>query len=286
MEDARSVAESLILLIQQTPDSKVSGVQLAALIRHRFPNFSPVDYNCRNLRHFIAQYADQIQEVGRAGADIVYGLRPDQERAAAPIPREETTQPASCRSFRRLDPFVWRALTHPSSGFRVQANTETGELRRELAVHVPDPPWVTVPPVNEETHLQIARTFTAGLQDAQKRATLEGIMAQEQWWAKFFPTAMSLDVGIEWGAFRRRKLSEEIEKALATLRIPARASVRRGDMVQPSLHQLQATTSPSYLKGDEALRRIVVNVIKRLPSAELRALRLPVGDLLDAIKDE
>jgi hypothetical protein len=184
------------------------------------------------------------------------------------------------------DPFVWKAFTNPASVYRVHANQETGELRSEPLSSVPAPPWVTVQPISEEVHIQIARNFAAGLRDAQKRAALEAVMNQPVWWTKFFPTAMDLGLGVEWGAFRRRKLAEELEKALAALRIPERAGARQRDVVQPSRHPLPATVSEPLPQGDDQLRRIVLNVVKRLPSVDLRALRLPVGDVLDAIKDE
>jgi hypothetical protein len=284
MEDANIVAKDLVSLIQQTTLSTLAGVQLATLIRHKFPHFKPTDYNCRNLRHFIVQYAPQIQEVGRSGADIVYGLRSDQQQAATPL--EPAIPLASFRSARRVDPFVWKAFTNPSSAYRVHANAETGELRSELACNAPSSPWVTVKPVTEEVHLEIARSFAAGLHDPQKRASLEGVICQPVWWTKIFATAMNLGLGVEWGAFRRRKLTEELEKALAALRIHERPGVRHREVVPPSFHPSPATAAESSLKGDEPLRRIISNVIKRLPSADLRALRLPVGDVLDAIKDE
>jgi hypothetical protein len=140
--------------------------------------------------------------------------------------------------------------------------------------------------MNEEVHIQLARSFAVGLHDAQKRAALEAVLGQPVWWTKFFPTAMSLGLGIEWGAFRRRKLSEELEKALAALRIPERAGARQRDAIPVPLQSLPATADNSSLNADQQLRRIIISVIKRLPSTDLRALRLPVGDVLDAIKDE
>jgi hypothetical protein len=145
---------------------------------------------------------------------------------------------------------------------------------------------VVVPSANEEVHIQIARSFAAGLHDTQKRVALEAVIGQPVWWTKFFPKALELGLGIEWGAFRRRKLAEEFEQALAALRIPERAVVRQRDVVQPPPHPMPETSAQSLLKGDEQLRRIILNVVKGLPSADLRALRLPVGDVLDAIKDE
>lgn len=284
MEDANIVAEALVSLIQQVPISKVPGVQLATLIRHKFQNFKPADHNCKNLRHFIAQYAPGIQEVGRSGADIVYGLRSDQQKAATQL--ELATPSASFRSARRVDPFVWKAFTNPASAYRVHANAETGELRSELASKELVPPWVTVPPVTEDVHIQIARSFAAGLHDVQKRTALEGVIGQPVWWAKYFPTAVNLGLGVEWGAFRRRKLAEELEKALTLSRIPERAGVRQEDMVPAFLNRSSAMAAGPQMEGDERLRRIIINVVKRLPSADLRVLRLPVGDVLDAIKDE
>jgi hypothetical protein len=144
---------------------------------------------------------------------------------------------------------------------------------------------VAVPPVTEEIHVQIARSFATGLHDAQKRAALEAVMGQPLWWTKFFPTALGLGLGVEWGAFRRRKLAEELERALAALRIPDRSGAQRRDLFPPPPSPLLATAAES-VPEDERLRRIVLNVVRRLPSADLRALRLPIGDVLDAIKDE
>jgi hypothetical protein len=182
---------------------------------------------------------------------------------------------------------VWKAFTNPASAYRVHANAQTGELRSEPAPSAPVPPWVTVTPVTEEIHIQIARSFAAGLHDLQKRAALEAVLGQPMWWTKFFPTAVELGLGVEWGAFRRRRLAEEFQRSLAALRIPERPMGRPQEAASPSLHPLPVTAAASpSLKGDEQLRRIIIRVINRLPSADLRALRLPVGDVLDAVKDE
>jgi len=283
MENAVIVAEALVSLIQQVPTTALPGVQLATLIRHKFPNFKPLDHNCRNLRHFIAQYAPRIQEVGRSGADIVYGLRPEERRATTA--QEPTVASPSFHSARRVDSFVWKAFTNPNSAYRVHANAETGELRSEPPSNPPVAPWVALPSVTEEVHVQIARSFAAGLHDARKRTALEAVIGQPVWWTKFSPTALALGLGVEWGAFRRRKLAEELEKALAELRIPGRSGMQRRDLGPPPLPPPLGTAADSSPK-DEQLRRIILNVVRRLPSADLRALRLPVGDVLDAIKDE
>jgi hypothetical protein len=283
MEDANVVARELVSLVQASPGSTSAGVQLATLVRHRFPDFKPVEYSCRNLRHFIAQYAPQIKEIGRAGADIMYGIRSEPQHATETP--EATVPVRSHRAIRRLDPYVWKAFTNPASAFRVHANLSTGELRSEPAATLPVMPWVLVAPVTGEVHLQIARSFAAALHDLQKRVTLEGLLSQPMWWTKFFAVSMSLGLGADWNAFRGRRLMQELEKALAVLGIPGYAA-GEGQQADRYASTSTAPATDSPMKGDEQLRRVIISVVKKLPTTELRSLRLPVGEVVDALNFE
>src|SRR5437016_6002698 len=75
MITADEVASHLVHLVETSLDQKITGVQLSAVVRHKFPDFSPASYGCANLRDFIRKFGISIEEVGRSGADIVYGLR-------------------------------------------------------------------------------------------------------------------------------------------------------------------------------------------------------------------
>lgn len=256
METSSVVAETLLSLIREAPTQKLPGVQLATLIRHKFAGFNPADYACRNLRHFISQHARQIQEVGRSGADVVYGVRADQPPAATP--QEPSVGPVLPRSDRYLAPYIWKAFTNPRSAYRVHANTQTGELRSAPTSYGPLPPWVVVPPAAEEVHVQIARGFVERLNDPQQRAALGDLLSQPTWWTNFSGTAMAFGLGIEWRAFRRSRLIGEFERALAGARVPEWSGARQSEVAPLAEQPLRLTAAVSSPKGDEQLRRVII----------------------------
>lgn len=288
MENTREIVTTLLLFLGQSREEKMVGVQLAALIRHKFPDFSPGGFQCKNLREFIRQYAPEIAEVGRSGADIVYGLQPVVESISAPLRSLPVASPR-----KQIDPFIWRAFTNPGSGYRVHANLSTGELKSVALSVSPMPDSVVLQPASDDTQVAIARDFAGRVPDTIKRLALLGCLGRPAWWTAFFATAIEHSLEVEWGRFRRRRLQEEFVKTLRAAKIPEVLLAQSPEVDKTPPPPPTQAPSPSGTVNtisavspvEDRLRRIVVDVVKRLPLADLRALRLPVGDVLDVVAE-
>lgn len=128
-------------------------------------------------------------------------------------------------------------------------------------------------------HLQIAREFVATLPES-KKATLLNTLAEPMWWLSFFSTTRRMAVGNEWNSFRRKRLLHELYSALDSFGIP-----RRGPRSRTTF-DLRTAPNPKLaadIKDERILREAIARAVGGLPLSELRALRLPVGDLLDAL---
>src|SRR5882672_10808897 len=92
----------------------------------------------------------------------------------------------------------------------------------------------------------------------------------------FFSVTRKTGVWNDWNAFRRSRLLRELQIAVQyampetphpTLRVPP-----------PPKHEILP-----HVGAEERLREAVLYAVRNATLADLRALRLPVGDLFDAL---
>jgi hypothetical protein len=75
-------AEAISKIIATSPSQRVLGAKLGAQLRVADPGFTPVAFQCRNLRQFIKSHVPAIEEKGRSGPDFIYGPAPSQSVAS------------------------------------------------------------------------------------------------------------------------------------------------------------------------------------------------------------
>jgi hypothetical protein len=293
------VASSLSSLVANSRDQRITGVELSVLIRHKFPDFSPELHGCRNLRAFIRQYALSICEVGRSGADVIYGVRPSTQAppisSAVEVP---TMVPESTAGVFRTNTYissaVWKTFVSPVSPFKLYANTETGALEVIPPGTAPlESPWVPIPPCSAELHRQIARDFIPSLSDEASRKLLESTLTiSGSWWKSYYSIVQQLALDTRWNQFRRRRIVHELESALKAYNVPlsgARdlSSTRRPLSPQrlPNRPTFTADASATAIGTDEdsRLRSLAVDVVRKMPAADLRDLKVPLGYVIDVL---
>ncbi len=283
----QSVSEFLLKSINDAPSQRILGAQLGGLLKSACPNFSPSEFQSRNLRQFIRTHVPAIEEKGRSGPDYIYGLA----SSADPQPIEGgPALPRSPSASGLRTSFDWKAFSNPSYPFVLAANRDTGAFQSQRPNARLSEPWVLLPKPTPEDHLQIARDFVQTLPEAT-REILGAVLADPIWYATFSTVAKSNGVGPEWASFRTLRLRETFDTSLAAAGIPGqRAMPARPYGVRSAMTSPRAVVTSSRLdkpsnSREQALRRLVGLVIADLPLGDLRELALPVGRVFDHIDE-
>jgi hypothetical protein len=113
------------------------------------------------------------------------------------------------------------------------------------------------------------------------------VLRDPKWYIRFSSAALKYGCSQQWATFRREKLIDALNSSLRDLAIPtptlARKAAQYADAPAKSPVQLRGQLSPPA--SDEAgFRDLVRKVVLEMPLNDLRALKLPVGIVFDALK--
>ena len=285
--DTTVIGADIARLIQNSPSRNLPGSALAVLLKQGYPDFRAESFGCRNLREFIRKYAKDVIEAGRNGADIRYGVSPKPGAGEGGIQRRDFAAESTLASPVRKIPVetaVWKTFVSPSAPYRIFANRETGAFQvLQFGEPAPDSPWVQIPSCPPETHVQIAKEFIDGIEEAAAKDQLTKILGLDSWWNHFYFSARNFGVERQWSAFRRRRLREELDQVLKRLEVsPSLTHKPQAGSEVPAPH----VSTEGIGEQESALRRVAMAVIRRLPDSDLREVWLPLGQVLDEIGEK
>ncbi len=294
MHSPETIASRISEYIQARPAKNVSGTELAQFLKFSFPGFSPFDFGVPRLRVFVERYVPEIAPIGRSGGDLLYGVRPprgpEQQTetnvvnapAASPGP-----SPHSEMSMSTMNHQLWKSFSSPNSLWHIYANTETGDIQ-VIAPGGPGlpAPWVVIPPLPADVHLQIAKSFIATLSDEKQRDALQALLVQSRWWDRIYSVSLQLGQLRNWQFYRRREILKGFSEALKIAGIPVKQKPSiHSTPLQPISEQTLAQEAEQARPGkDERLRRAVISAVERMSISELRTLSIPVGYLADEFR--
>jgi hypothetical protein len=281
---AEDVAARILALADESPNGTITGGRLSELLKHHFPGFTLAAYGAKNLRAFIRDHlSGKLDEIGVVGTDIVYGLPgaspPSQAKPISPAPT--THSPGT------ITQDVIRVFKSPNAPFELHANRETGEIRVVAKNTALSEPWGRIKPASPDTLQQIVRDFVSNLPEAH-RASLIPILDEYPWWPKFSIYLQEKNLYGQWAAFKGMQLRAKLEAELRGLGV-LHADVPDTTLAEEKKLHIPTTPRPGVVSGlvpslHEELRDVIVRVVQSLPISELRGLRLPVGDVYDALK--
>jgi hypothetical protein len=129
----------------------------------------------------------------------------------------------------------------------------------------------------------MAREFIKSLSDPSQQELLSQWFGRPQWWISFYRTVQQLRLSLEWNAFRRSRIIDELKTALMRVGVPP-VNLPKVEITREPKHTLTAVaSSPGKEEETEKLRRVAAAVINNMSAAELRALTVRLGDVLDAL---
>jgi len=292
--DIANELRAIKVALEGYPVSTITGGQLFSLIHRVVPDLDiravvGMPKGPGALTAFIREYLlDDVERIGNQGGDILYQI----------AGREITALPTSS------SPLIWRTFVSPNSSKHLllirstqrvlvrDTPTSTGESELEVAKASP------------EEHDKIRADFMVSMPESSAAILREHVAPEadfETWIAalkEYQPQMMP-----QWGQFRRHRLSELFAARITELKLEE--PLQRVVLEQIKASELSAYDTPKAGKVVSAkqavrqagglndptdatllARRLAHVAIDRLSYDDLRALRMPLGVMLDAIRAE
>jgi hypothetical protein len=95
-----------------------------------------------------------------------------------------------------------------------------------------------------------------------------------------------LGLETQWLAFKNKRLLAELEQVIARHGVVSPTRLESPPRAERISRLRQSAEARPRFFDDEAVRKIILKIVGDMPLAELRSLRLPVGDVVDAITKE
>jgi len=277
--------------LESHPAPTITGGQLASLIGLAAPDLDvrAVVGKPRGsgaISAFVQSYlSDVVERIGNQGADTLHRI----------LGREVELIPAPSSS-----PQIWRTFVSPNSVQHLVLSPSAQSLFVRETPASPADGEVEVAKASSEEHDAMRQDFVFSLPDAVA-AVLKEYAGYDSWIATLrerLPTVMP-----RWGAFRRQRLSDLFASRVTELELedPLRGTILKQirDSETSAYHTAKKAKAlplgPGEAPNERAqdvsqaisrARRLAHAAIDRLGYDELRALKLPLGAVLDAIKTE
>jgi hypothetical protein len=284
MDELTKITDKIVEIIGAAEGDTMPGVRLGAALKKYFPSFAPAVYQCRNLRLFIKTHVPKVIEKTYTGVDVIYTLAeaaPSEHDTNQSSPAALPSDPPTFVSL-PADPVTWKAYSNPAYHFMVIANRETGELKAVGEHETPREPWMPIPKLSPAAHHQIATEFVSSLSDGGPKTALMNMLAEPQWYVDFFATTRRLALDQQWGRFKREQLIRNFTTALTERGVP---TVARHDLPPSRVQSTVKRSADIKRSSDDAqLRELVSRLAFTLPIDELRSIRMPIGLVLDAVR--
>lgn len=285
MDELTKITDRIAEIVGAAEGGTMAGVRLGAALKKQFPSFAPAVYQCRNLRLFIKTHVPKVVEKTYTGVDVIYTMADatssENDAANHTSPLLPALDPPLSASL-PADPVTWKAFSNPAYPFMVVGNRETGELKAAREYETPRQPWVPIPKLPSAVHHQIATDFVSSLSDGGPKTALTNMLAEPQWYVNFFPTTRRLALDQQWAIFKREQLLRNFTAALTEHGVPV---VQRHDAsaLRPTFTSKKSPET-KRLSDDAQLRELVSRLAFTLPIDELRSIRMPIGLVLDAVR--
>lgn len=254
----------------------LKGSDLSVFLRASLPEFTAQTFGCKNLREFIRRYAsEQIVEVGKAGMDVVYSLRSEQQQPLFPQQVPEPKVPHERGPVAQLlgNPRIWKTFASPENPFQLFLEPRSKRIFVLRPGYIPDRSWLEIPRITADKLLQIGKDFVAELPEYQQ-TTLAKVLDQPKWWLPFYELLGTLGIRSRWVIYRRRRIADEFVRMLPD--VPAQEYEER-----PAPMQLLPERTPTPIPE---IQRIATAVVQRMTDSELRSLNLPLGYVMDVLR--
>lgn len=263
------------LIVESVREGATQGSRLAQRVRNRYPDWTPEQADARNLRDFVERFVDGVSVVGRSGMDVIYGL--SSEASGAPMH-------GSSRSS-GPDVNLWRVWVSPNSPYALEINKVAGSVG-----HVPRPALsgedvARLEPAPRERHEEIAREFALRV-ETERGTPLPKVGGAEGWWYDWQRSLNTLGLESEWQQHRSSALEAQLRASLEELGLSEEARQQALTTIVRDRTARRRTTNSGHPPIEDArseLEAIALAAIPRMDVSDLRALKIPLGVVLDVM---
>jgi hypothetical protein len=264
------------------PSRGLYGAQAGAAVQKTAPHLD-VRREYGSLRAFIEAKVPGLAVIGRSGADICYGLREWNLGGTASDPRLSNEDP-------------WRIWTSPDAPRALSIAIATGVVTAVRRGSEGKEGFIIIDPAPADLHRDMARAFLEDLRSSDRIPEVgfqrldETITTDPRWWLEWRRVATDMGVERDWASHREKALLEAfkdelaekgmsgaaLERAVATIRSQRRPAIPQG---------LPPSVRAGDPKWDDRKRLVALAqaAVAGLPTAEILALRFPLGIVLEAL---
>lgn len=279
MENTSTLVDSLTL---RYGDTEILGSQLGNAIAKWSPGLSLRAYG--GLRAFVeAELGGAIEWLRREGLDDFYRVAAKKLADYGQWERPSWSTPQ-----------LWSSFTNPNRSVRLAVAVDGKSLLITTSPDAPLPDGVVeLKRLSTDSYRSMAANFLAGLPDESTRAELSPLLGGNPFWNAWIDGVSKHEQKAAWESFRVSAIDKEFLQQLAAAGIE---EARSREMLtalhssknsqRPKGRSANAThRAPANLPhGRAELLRLVRETIERLSDEELRSLRLPVGVILDVVR--
>lgn len=256
-----------------TEGGRVTGAKLSGFLRTLDPAWSPLRFGQKSIAAFITAHVPNVSIAGRAGLDPIYALATGAaEQIALSSAHDE----------------IWRAWASPNAQYIVEVNA-AGQVRVVKEDAPTDANWARLESPRADDHRTIARDFLTLQFPGGDESLSSAITEHPDWWKAWFSKIRKRKLNHVWGEFRTARMVATFEEALRHSTIPesaqkiATTELKRSAAPGADLQLALSAQSEGATKSE--LRHIAATVVDRMSERDLAELRLPLGLVLDAIKN-
>lgn len=282
-----SALSAIETALKNYPGATITGGQLATLIRAEAPGLdlralAGIPKGPGAVTAFVTQHlSGLVERIGNKGGDVLYRID-GREVVDMPPPAAE----------------VWRTFVSPSSPNHIVFSRATGRLAsRNTPAAGSDEFGVDKASLTE--HDEIRAGFVDTLPEAEAAILRERVAPETTFmsWMSALREHLPEAAG-KWGRYRRHKLSELLaahirglgldeplqRAALAQARDAERSAYEQSKSQQTTVGKPADTLPAAQDDATAHARRLAHAAVDLLAYDELRALKMPLGVLLDAIR--
>lgn len=280
--------------ILQWAKPTITGGQIASLIQSSAPDLDiraavNIPKGSGALTAFIKQYlSEQLDHIGKQGMDTLHHVKGREIQATSTV----------------ASPEIWRTFVSPNSRQQLVLSKSSGLLiSREAPALSEDE--LDVPKATVSEHDAIRAEFTKSLPPSVIEALDDSLTPNaefEEWMTAL--RSQAPEETRSWGHFRRKRLSHLLKTRVsgasieAGLRVKVLAQIHASEAAayeaRKSATKATPDNRPETTQGVNRPAKEVASralslahaAIDRLSYDELRALKIPLGALLDAVHTE
>ena len=278
-------------LIQEHFRGQSGEIDAAAYIKNHFGG----------LKQFIAEECkDEVVLIRKSGSDNVYAHISNVDAPMGIVGNSHSNKTSP-----------WRAFSNPNLAVDIIVSPETGEIQVWDFESQPPDSFLRVGKLTREDYREMARDFLPRISQPEVRVQLSDVLKADEFWSQWsliLNSHKNDGVYTSWIRWRNGEIVTRFRAALVSaslphnivemavrsleeshVKVPPRESSKFMYPRKPVLPEASRDTSSSIQRNNnrqEDIWALMHSAIDRMSEDELRQIRLPVGVILDVIKEK